>query len=70
MRLFVFLLLGIATSFATLAGIIKHLLDNKPLLIWSFFFGLGHTTVLILLTEIKRWNIGRVALFVMVLLPL
>lgn len=58
-----FLLLGIATSFATLAGIIKYLLDHQPLFIWSFFFGLVVATVLILLTEIKRWNIGRVALF-------
>ena len=57
------LLLGIATSFATLAGIIKHLLDNQPLLIWSFFFGLVVATVFILLSEIKRWNIGRMALF-------
>jgi len=57
------LLLGIATSFATLAGIIKHLLDNQPLLIWSFFFGLVVATVFILLSEIKRWNIARVALF-------
>ncbi len=57
------LLLGIATSFVTLAGIIKHLLDNQPLLIWSFFFGLVVATVFILLSEIKRWNIGRVALF-------
>ncbi len=57
------LLLGIVTSFATLAGIIKHLLDNQPLLIWSFFFGLIVATVFILLSEIKHWNIGRVALF-------
>ena len=59
-----FLLLGIATSFATLAGIIKHLLDNQPLFIWSFFFGLVVATVFILLSEIQRWNIGRAALFV------
>ncbi len=58
-----FLLLGIATSFATLAGIIKHLLDNQPLLIWSFFFGLVIATVVILLSEIKRWNVARIALF-------
>lgn len=58
------LLLGIATSFVTLAGIIKHLLDNEPLLIWSFFFGLVVATVFILLSEIKRWNIGRVVLFI------
>ena len=58
------LLLGIATSFATLAGIIKHLLDNQPLLIWSFFFGLVIATVVLLLSEIKRWNAARVALFI------
>ncbi|WP_413191158.1 DUF368 domain-containing protein [Psychrobacter sp. AT9] len=58
------LLLGIATSFLTLAGMIKHLLDNEPLLIWSFFFGLVVATVFILLSEIKRWNIGRAILFI------
>jgi len=58
-----FLVLGIATSFATLAGIIKYLLDNEPLFIWSFFFGLVVATVLILLSEIERWNIGRAVLF-------
>ncbi|MBF4489227.1 DUF368 domain-containing protein [Psychrobacter sp. N25K4-3-2] len=58
------LLLGIATSFLTLAGMIKHLLDNEPLLIWSFFLGLVVATVFILLSEIKRWNIGRAVLFI------
>ena len=60
-----FLLMGIATSLATLAGIIKHLLDNQPLMIWSFFFGLVIATVFLLLTEIKRWNIGRALLFLL-----
>ncbi len=59
------LLLGIATSFATLAGFIKHLLDNQPLLIWSFFFGLVIATVVILLSEIKRWSAARAVLFVL-----
>ncbi|WP_435979208.1 DUF368 domain-containing protein [Psychrobacter sp. DM4] len=58
------LLLGIITSFITLAGMIKHLLDNQPLFIWSFFFGLVAATVVILLTEIKRWTVGRASLFV------
>lgn len=58
------LLLGIVTSFATLAGFIKNLLDNQPLLIWSFFFGLVVATVVILLSEIKRWNVARVVLFI------
>ena len=60
-----FLLLGIATSIVTLAGIIKNLLDNQPLLIWSFFFGLVVATVLILLSEIQRWNAARAGLFVL-----
>ena len=59
------LLLGIATSIVTLAGIIKGLLDNQPLLIWSFFFGLVVATVLILLSEIKRWNAARAGLFIL-----
>ena len=58
------LVLGIATSFITLAGLIKGLLDNQPLLIWSFFFGLVIATVFILLTEIKRWTLARGGLFV------
>lgn len=59
-----FLLLGIITSFATLAGMIRHLLENQPLLIWSFFFGLVVATVFILLSEIKRWTLIRAGLFV------
>ena len=58
------LLLGIVTSFATLAGMIKYLLDNQPLLIWSFFFGLVIATVVILLSEIKRWTAARASLFI------
>lgn len=57
------LILGIATSFATLAGMIKYLLENQPLYIWSFFFGLVVATVLILLTEIQRWTLSRAVLF-------
>lgn len=58
------LVAGIATSFVTLAGGIKYLLDNQPLLIWSFFFGLVVATVFILLSEVKRWSAARLALFV------
>ncbi|WP_264480653.1 DUF368 domain-containing protein [Psychrobacter sp. I-STPA6b] len=58
------LIAGIATSFISLAGAIKYLLDNQPLLIWSFFFGLVIATVFILLTEVKRWTVARVSLFV------
>jgi len=58
------LIAGIGTSFVTLAGGIKYLLDNQPLLIWSFFFGLVVATVFVLLTEVTRWTAARVGLFV------
>lgn len=58
------LLLGIATSFITLAGVIQYLLSNQPLMIWSFFFGLVVATVFILLSEVERWTVVRFALFI------
>lgn len=58
------LLAGIATSFKTLAGIIKYMLEHQPLTIWSLFFGLVLATVFILLKEIEQWNIKRVVLFI------
>lgn len=58
-----FLLLGIVTSFATLAGMITYLLEYQPLLIWSFFFGLVVATVFLLLSEIKHWTVARISLF-------
>ncbi|CAM4158315.1 DUF368 domain-containing protein [Psychrobacter arenosus] len=58
------LVAGIATSFITLAGGIKYLLDHQPLLIWSFFFGLVVATVFVLLTEVTRWTAARMGLFV------
>lgn len=54
---------GIATSLITFSGIIKYLLDHQPLFIWSFFFGLVAATVVLLLSEIKRWTVSRAALF-------
>ena len=39
-RFFVFLLAGIAISLVSLVKIVTYLLENQPVLIWSFFFGL------------------------------
>lgn len=57
------LLLGIASSFLTLAGTITYLLEYQPLAIWSFFFGLVVATVLLLLAEIEHWTVLRIVLF-------
>ncbi|MGW8122625.1 DUF368 domain-containing protein [Roseivirga echinicomitans] len=59
------LMAGIATSILTLAKVIIHLLAEYPIQVWSFFFGLIVISALIILREIKHWNIG---VFVAILL--
>jgi len=50
------LLLGIALSIISLAKLIKWLLENKPILVWSFFFGLVIASVIYVAKQIKIWN--------------
>lgn len=52
------LLSGIAVSVFTLARVITHLLATYPIHVWSFFFGLIVISALIILREIKKWNVG------------
>ncbi len=47
---------GILTAIFTLAKIISWLLHNKPVLIWSFFFGLVLASVLTITKHIDKWN--------------
>lgn len=49
---------GIATSLLSLATLINYLLNNYPIQVWSFFFGLIVVSALIILREIKKWNFG------------
>lgn len=52
----VILLAGVATSIITLASLIKHLLKNEPILIWSFFFGLILASIWLVGKQISKWN--------------
>ena len=45
---------GIATSILSLAKLITYLLENFPIQVWSFFFGLIVISALIILREIKK----------------
>lgn len=54
------LLLGIATSVLSLARGISWLLDNHPVPLWAFFFGLILASALVLMKEVDRWTGGRV----------
>jgi len=51
------LLIGIFTSIVSLAKIISWLLENKPILVWSFFFGLVLASILYIGKQISKWNI-------------
>ena len=57
---FVALLSGIGISILSLAKIMKFLLENHPIMVWSFFFGLMVASVLFLMKEIERWNFGSI----------
>src|SRR5690606_37696536 len=51
------LLLGIFTSLVTLANLITYLISNFPIAVWSFFCGLIIISALLILRDIRRWNL-------------
>ena len=51
------LFLGIFISILSLARLIKWLLENKPLLLWAFFFGLVIASIFIISKSISKWTI-------------
>ena len=50
------LLTGIAISIFSLAKGLSYLLDNYPILVWSFFFGLVVASAIYVARTIKTWN--------------
>ena len=50
------LFFGIAISIISLAKIIKWLLLNEAILLWSFFFGLVLASVFYIGKQIRSWN--------------
>ncbi|MEM9253902.1 MAG: DUF368 domain-containing protein [Pseudomonadota bacterium] len=54
------LLAGIAVSVLSLARLISWVLENHPVPLWSFFFGLLLASALVLLQQVDRWNLARV----------
>lgn len=72
------LAMGILTAIALLSSKIKWMLDHKPALIWSFFFGLVLASIFACLPRVSKWSIdrligivvGAIAAWVIVGLPL
>ena len=58
-----FLILWIGTSFLLLVNIITDAMDNYPILIWSFFFGLILISSIILWKQVK-WNRKTILSFI------
>ncbi|HFS66814.1 MAG TPA: DUF368 domain-containing protein, partial [Flavobacteriia bacterium] len=50
------LLLGIGISVFSLARLFKWLIEEHPILIWSFFFGLVLASILFVAKQIKKWD--------------
>mgnify|MGYP001004829797 FL=1 len=57
------LVIGIFISILSLAKIISWLLENEPILVWSFFFGLVLASILFIGKQITKWTILSVVLF-------
>ncbi|HRG80846.1 MAG TPA: DUF368 domain-containing protein, partial [Cyclobacteriaceae bacterium] len=55
---------GIVTSLISLARLMTYLLDNHPILIWSFFFGLILVSSPLILRDITKWSLGSVLSFI------
>ena len=51
------LFIGMLISILSLARAVKWLLENKPILVWAFFFGLVLASVIFIAKQIKKWNV-------------
>jgi len=54
------LLTGIVVSFVSFMRLAKFLIEQHPVLIWSFFFGLIIASILFVGKQIEHWNIKTV----------
>jgi putative membrane protein len=59
------LLLGILLSILTLSKLVKWLLENEPILIWAFFFGLVLASILYIAKQIENWNLGAIIMLIL-----
>lgn len=58
------LALGLMTAIFSLANALSYLLENHPIYVWSFFFGLVIASTMIVMKRVVKWDIRDVASFV------
>ncbi|PIE99924.1 MAG: DUF368 domain-containing protein [Maribacter sp.] len=59
------LFLGIFISLFSLATLVSWLLENEPILLWSFFFGLVAASIFFVGKEITKWNLATIIILVL-----
>lgn len=59
------LFIGIFISILSLAKVIKYLLENHSILLWSFFFGLVLASLIYIAKQITKWDF--ISFFVLIL---
>lgn len=57
------LMTGIVISFVSFMRLAKYLLENHPVLIWSFFFGLIVASIYFVGKQITKWNVSTIIAF-------
>ncbi len=53
------ILVGILISIASLSKVVTWLLQEKPVLLWAFFFGLVLASIFYVLKKINQWRLGE-----------
>ncbi|NBC59065.1 MAG: DUF368 domain-containing protein [Bacteroidetes bacterium] len=59
------LLIGIGISVLSLMKLMKYLLDNHPIMVWSFFFGLVLASVWYIGKQIPKWKLSYILCLVL-----
>lgn len=54
------LFLGVLLSILTLSKLVAYLLEEKPILLWAFFFGLVLASIIFVLKKIERLNFAAI----------
>jgi len=54
------IVVGIAISVLSIAKLIKYLLEQHPILIWSFFFGLIVASAIVIAKKITEWKLRSI----------
>jgi len=52
---------GILVSIFSLARLLEFLMENHPVMIWAFFFGLILASAIVVTRKIKRWKPAQIA---------